>query len=270
MRIALIADVHGNLVALQAVLADLAGEAIDRLVCLGDVAATGPQPRAVVTRLRELACPVVMGNADAELLAPPPAAPEPADDAGRFAAISRWCAAQLSTSDLAYLRAFQPTLTVALGDGVTLLCCHGSPRSFDDTITATTPEDELTEMLVGAAPPIIASGHTHIQLVRRYRDTILLNPGSVGLPIDRLPPAAPVRNPAWAEYAIVTAAAGRLALDLRRVPYDLAPLLAAARDGDMPHAAWWLADWDVPAVPRERAIAWLPDEGIEPIREDAP
>ena len=243
MRIALIADIHGNLVALEAVLADLAGEAIDRLVCLGDVAATGPQPHEVVERLRGLGCPVVMGNADAELLDPPPPAADTEDDAGRFAAISRWCAGQLSADDLAFLRSFQPTVAVELGAGAVLLCCHGSPRSFDEAITATTPDADLDDMLSGVTATIVAAGHTHIQLVRRYRESILLNPGSVGLPIDRLPPAAPVRNPAWAEYAIVTAADGRLAIDLRRIPYDLAPLVAAARASAMPHAAWWIADW---------------------------
>jgi putative phosphoesterase len=207
VRVALIADIHGNLVALDAVLADLAGESIDRLVCLGDVAATGPQPREVVARLRGLGCPVVMGNADA------------------------------------FLASFQPTVEVDLGGGALLLCCHGSPRSFDEAITATTPEDELDEMLAGGAATIVAAGHTHLQLVRRHRESILLNPGSVGLPIDPVPPAAPVRNPPWAEYAIVTADDGRLAIELRRVPFDLDRLETIARAGTMPHAAWWIADW---------------------------
>lgn len=70
MRIAVIADLHGNLVALEAVLAALADERTDGIVCLGDVAATGPQPRETVERLRAVGCPVVMGNADAWLLDP--------------------------------------------------------------------------------------------------------------------------------------------------------------------------------------------------------
>ncbi len=67
MRIGIIADVHANLAALDAVLAALAAEPADRIVCLGDVA-VGPQPREVVARLRELNGPIVMGNADAWLL----------------------------------------------------------------------------------------------------------------------------------------------------------------------------------------------------------
>jgi predicted phosphodiesterase len=63
MRVAVIADIHGNLTALEAVLADLAATQVDEIVCLGDVAATGPQPYETVAQLRALACPVVMGNA---------------------------------------------------------------------------------------------------------------------------------------------------------------------------------------------------------------
>ncbi|NIW96181.1 MAG: hypothetical protein GWN20_25895, partial [Phycisphaerae bacterium] len=72
MRLAIISDIHGNLIALEAVLAVLAQEEIDQMVCLGDVAATGPQPHETIARLRELNCPVVMGNTDDWLLNPHP------------------------------------------------------------------------------------------------------------------------------------------------------------------------------------------------------
>ncbi|HEX5442031.1 MAG TPA: metallophosphoesterase family protein, partial [Ktedonobacterales bacterium] len=71
-KIAIIADIHGNLPALEAVLAAVAAEGVERIVCLGDVATLGPQPREVIARLRTLGCPVVMGNTDAILLAPQP------------------------------------------------------------------------------------------------------------------------------------------------------------------------------------------------------
>jgi predicted phosphodiesterase len=242
MRIGVVADIHGNLVALEAVLAALAAEGIDRLVCLGDVAA-GPQPTAVVDRLRQTGCPVVMGNADAELLAPPSAAAGLDEDASRFADIARWRAARLSAAQRETIRAYPPTVTVPLADDRVLLACHGSPRSFDDPVLATTPDAALDPMLAGVRAAILAGGHSHVQLLRRHRDLLLLNPGSVGLPMDRVPPAAPIRNPPWAEYAVVTAADGRLGLDLRRVPFDVDAFVAAALASGMPHAAWYTADW---------------------------
>ncbi len=64
MRIAVISDIHGNFVALEAILKDISHQFVDQMVCLGDAVQGGPQPAQVVNRLRELACPVVMGNAD--------------------------------------------------------------------------------------------------------------------------------------------------------------------------------------------------------------
>ena len=143
LTIALIADIHGNLAALDAVLDALTREQLDQIVCLGDVAATGPQPREVLQRLRALECPVVMGNADAELLDLTPADQEADDDMRRILDISRWTAAQLDDVDRAFIASFQPTVEIPLGSGGSLLCCHGSPRSYDDRITATTPWAEF-------------------------------------------------------------------------------------------------------------------------------
>jgi len=155
MRIAIIADIHGNLVALNAALADIEAMRPDRLVCLGDVAATGPQPRETVARLRALSCPVVMGNADAWLLSPH-VDEDVSEDTRKIQEIDAWCAARLAPADFDYLRAFTPTVELPLGDGATLLCFHGSPRSYDDIIRSETPEDDLAVMLGGYSAAVLA------------------------------------------------------------------------------------------------------------------
>jgi putative phosphoesterase len=244
MRIAIIADIHANDVALDAVLADIEMVQPEQIVCLGDVAATGPQPRQVLERLRALSCPAVMGNADAWLLDPQPSGTSD-EHIRRFETIDRWCAAQLAPDDLAYLRTFQPTIALSLGEDATLLCFHGSPLSNTDIIRATTPDDELERMLGGQRATVLAGGHTHTQLLRRYRDMILLNPGSVGLPYEQNSATGGSRNPPWAEYAVVGWAAGKLSIELRRVPVDAAAIVRAARANAMPHAEWWVQDWGV-------------------------
>lgn len=242
MRIAIISDIHGNLVGLDAVLADLDREEPDQIVCLGDVAATGPQPREVIERLRALGCPVVIGNTDAWLLDPQPE--EPAnEDTRRILEIDGWCAGRLSASDLDYVRTFQPTLEIPLGDEATLLCFHGSPQSNTDVIGSTTPEDDLEGMLAGFDAAVMAGGHTHVQMLRRYRDAVIVNPGSVGLPFEQARHSDDVRNPAWAEYALVDVAAGNLSIAFRRAPVDVGAVIRAALDSDMPHAEWWAGDW---------------------------
>lgn len=240
MRVAIFADIHGNLPALEAVLAEIDHEQPDHVICLGDVAAFGPQPREVVALLRERDYPTAMGNADEWLLHPQPTQAQ--DEGGRkIEAIDRWAADQLAPADLDYLRTFQPTLTLDLG-GATLLAFHGSPRSNTEIIVATTPDDELATMFKGFNATVMCGGHTHAQLVRRYATTLILNPGSVGLPYEQVSDRT-VRNPPWAEYALVTWKDGRLSIDLRRVRYDVAPVVQAALASGMPYMEWWTEGW---------------------------
>jgi predicted phosphodiesterase len=243
MSTALISDIHGNLVAFDAVLADIAAQGVERIVFLGDVALTGPQPREAVARLRSLACSVIMGNCDAWMLAPE--SREPRDENARnIQEIDQWTVDQLAPADLDYLRTFQPTVSVALDDAGTggesgmLLCYHGSPRSFHEQIDPETPHELLDEFFQGGAARVYAGGHTHEQMVRRHRQALVVNPGSVGLPFDRVPPSPDARNPSWAEYAILSVAGERLSVELRRVPFDLAALVRAAHESGMPHAEW--------------------------------
>src|SRR5512142_3377814 len=131
MRIAVISDIHGNCIALDAALDDLVQRPADHLVCLGDAIQGGPQPAAVVRRLRELGCPVVMGNADAYLLSGANTGDEPTSEERQrmLDAVREWSLAQLSTEDRAFIQSFRPTVEVALEAGRRLLCFHGSPAS---------------------------------------------------------------------------------------------------------------------------------------------
>ncbi|BAS26479.1 metallophosphoesterase family protein [Limnochorda pilosa] len=243
MRLALISDIHGNAVALDAVLEAIEQEGVDRIVCLGDVAATGPQPREAAARLRGLGCPVVMGNTDAFLLSLPPLPEDAGKDTRMVWEIDQWGAGQLTTEDRAFLTSFQPTVEVSLGGADALLCFHGSPRSNTEVILPTTPDQALEEALAGNRHALLAGGHTHQAMVRRHQRSTLVNPGSVGLPFDRVPPGEGTRNPAWAEYAIVTWTDGRKSVDLRRVRYSLEALLKAVRESGMPYAERFAEDW---------------------------
>lgn len=238
MRIGLIADIHGNLVALETVLAALDRESLDHLICLGDVAALGPEPGAVIARLRALGCPVAMGNTDAWLIAPLPGSAD-----GRDRAINDWCMAQLGDDDRAYVAGFPMVIDLPLDGGRTLRCFHGSPRSYDDVIVPTTPDKTLAAMLGEGEATFLTGGHTHLQMLRRYGDAHLINPGSVGLPGVG---AAAQRNRRvrWAEYAVLDADGDRLGISLRRTPLDVGRMVRAADASGMPEAAWWAGLWD--------------------------
>src|SRR4029079_1573854 len=105
MRIATISDMHGNNIAFDAVLADLQGQSVDQIVCLGDAIQGGPQPAEVVARLRDLGCPVVMGNADAWLLTGEETGAEPIapERLRKMSEIRTWSLAQLSAGDQGFI-----------------------------------------------------------------------------------------------------------------------------------------------------------------------
>ena len=242
MRLALISDIHGNNVALEAVLSQLPTQNVTQLICLGDIASTGPQPREVIKRLQEIDCSVVMGNMDAWLLQPEPRS-QPDLRRQRWQDMDIWCAEQLSSADRAYLRTFQPRIECPLPAEKMLLCYHGSPRSYIERILPTTPEEDLDQIFARVGGDIKVGGHTHIQMVRRFKDTLILNPGSIGLAMDRVSPLDEIRQPSWAEYAIVDCDETSLHLELHRIAFDLQTFLQAMNDSGMPHAAWWASHW---------------------------
>ncbi|HZO61377.1 MAG TPA: metallophosphoesterase family protein [Gaiellaceae bacterium] len=247
MRVGLISDVHGNCLALDAVLAELEQEPLDSIVCLGDVAA-GPQPRESIARVRGLGCPVVMGNWDAAFISGemPPAA-DPVSE--KVNEIHAWWGEQLTDDDRAYLQTFVPQLEDALGTDS--LCFHGSPRSYDDWIFTTTSDEELEAMFPETHSPLLVGGHTHVQMLRRWERSLIVNPGSVGLAfLGGWPHQVSVAP--WAEYAIVTAEDGRLHVDMRRTTFDVAALLELSRSSGMPHAEWWAGCWVLEGATRAR------------------
>ena len=247
MRIAVFSDMHGNCVALDAMLDDLRGGQVDQMVCLGDAVQGGPQPAEIVRRLRELGCPVVMGNADAWLLSGAETGSEdiPAKRLRKMGEVREWSLAQLPAGDRDFIAGFRPTVELPLGDERGLLCFHGSPASFDEVILPTTPEDEFARMLGGYAPNILTGGHTHMQQIRRLgiTDGFFFNPGSVGLADSHQQDEQGFRTDPWAEYAVLTAEGGRIALELRRVPFDVERLVAIYRASGRPHAGESIAQY---------------------------
>jgi predicted phosphodiesterase len=240
MRIAIISDIHGNAVALDAVLADLRRDRADQTVCLGDAIQGGPQPAEVVARLRDLACPVVMGNADEFLLHGTESSDEgiSPERLQKLRVIREWSLTKLSADDCAFIAGFQPTVEIPLAADRSLLCFHGSPKSFDDIILPGMPEADFLALLGPHAPHILTGGHTHTQQLRRLgtADSFFFNPGSVGLSFGHGQTEAKFRADAWADYAMLTVDDGKLALEFRRVPFDVQALFAVYQTSGRPYA----------------------------------
>lgn len=239
--VAVFADVHGNLPALEAVLEDIRHHPVTSVVCLGDVANMGPAPRETIRRIRGIPLPTrfVLGNTDAYLLQPRTLddVAHPTADTPAFLEVEAWCAERLSDDDRAFLQGFEPSVRLRPA-GLEVLAYHGSPRSYDDPIRATTPDQELEGYFEGEPAALYVGAHTHEQFARRYRGAIVANPGSVGLPLATRADGA-VTHPAVAEYALVEVRDGQANLTLRRVRYRLGTLLDVVAASGMPHATWW-------------------------------
>ncbi len=240
MKTLVFSDIHGNAVALEAMLADIErrGERFDQKVCLGDAIQGGPQPCEVVARLREIGCPIVMGNADAWLLTGQDSGAEAIAEARRkrLDAIREWQLAQLSNDDIAFIQSFQPTIELALDAGRTLLCFHGSPKSFDDVILPSTPDEAVRGFLEPQQRRIYCGGHTHVQFMRHFGRTFHFNPGSVGVTYRHDQPENNFKRDPWAEYAVLTVEGEQIDLSFRRVPFDVAQLIGVYRSRGVPYA----------------------------------
>ena len=245
MKIAIIADIHGNAVALRAALSAIEEENPDRIVCLGDVAANGPQPSESLNIVRDLDCSVVMGNTD-EALLNPDQIENREQNPKRIKDLLRWGAKQLSDEQRESIRRFEPTIEIQLSDERQLLCYHGTPRSHSEAIGATTPSDELDEWFVETDAQVLVGGHTHVQLYRRYRGAIILNTGSIGLARDLNKETETMVDPSRTEYALLTDRNGSLDVELCQTPVDGEAVRETARESDMPHADWWADGWPVP------------------------
>ena len=239
MRFAFISDIHGILQSLELVLADLEQEKVDQIVCLGDVASFGPQPREVIVRLREMQIPIVMGNHDNYLLNPDLTK----NHLPRLRATELWCLKQLSAADLDFLRSFQPQLSFTLEPDTTLLCYHGSPRSNEEFLYPDTPAETLDGIFGGQPAQVLVGGHTHVQMVTQHNDMTLINPGSVGTPFEHPASGTDRRIHRRAEYAVVDMTDGRLTVNLHRLPIDFDQLAETARASGLPDVEHWLSTW---------------------------
>lgn len=245
MKLALISDIHGNLFAFDAVLEDIRQRKIEHILCLGDIVACGPQPREALARLREIGCPTVMGNTDAWVVEP--RLHQHSDQYGQYLQdVEYWSSQQLTDQDKAFISTFEPTIEWPLNEKTTLLAYHGSPRSFLEPIYPTTPTEQLDEYFANSTTAqILVGGHTHQQLFLRYRDKLVLNPGSVGQPLDRIRARVEIGacNPPWGEYAILNIEGNQFSVELLRVPFDIEGFLALLSQRGMPHTEWVVNSW---------------------------
>jgi predicted phosphodiesterase len=258
--VAALYDIHGNLPALDAVLAELSVNPPGAVVVGGDVAA-GPLPRQVLTRLRELPWPVhwLRGNADrAVVMGFDGTIPPELRDHPLFRG-DAWAATFLDREDRDFLDRLPPLIALEIGGLGEVLFCHGTARSDEERVTTATPVERLARIVAEAGAEVVVGGHTHRQFDRTADGRRMINAGSVGRPYESEPGAY------WL----------RLGPDVRlqRTVYDTAAADAAFRELGYPaaHLVFAPVDPDEVAERFERssgeplAEASLIDHGQNPL-----
>ena len=216
MRVAVVSDIHGNLLALDAVMTDMERFSPDEVWCAGDLGWLGPWAEECIHRVRDAGWPTVKGNADVWITGDPQTV-EDEDERKGFVAIAE--AHDLKEEDRRWL------LNLGLGHtgAGSMLMVHGTPQSAFDAPLPDSPAADFSVYEAQAA--LVIYGHVHQAFVRRLSDgTIVANPGSVGLPMDDT----------TASYLLIDREGPQFTLRHRRVAYDRRGAIAQAKHNDSP------------------------------------
>lgn len=197
MLIAFISDIHGNMPALEAAVADATARGAERIVCSGDMTGYGPFPDDVCHFLQNRQIPALIGNYDRKVLTVAKRGLSAAQDMkSKKRKILLWTVEHINHQSQLYLSGLPDRLDLQLPSGHMLIVVHGSPLSMDDVIYPSITRQGLTAKIGDLRPDVLVCGHTHIPFVRRVGGILVANSGSAGQPIDGdpLPSYALVRT----------------------------------------------------------------------------
>ena len=243
MRLAVITDIHGNLHALEAVLADLAQQgAVDRTWFLGDLCVNGSRPAECLRRVRDLPnVQALAGNQDRRIVTGQRSTsrPKDAEDYPKWREILRWrdetylwTVDQLSYAEWEWLAKLPSELELNVPGYGWVIGYHGTPGDDEGNLRPETPDDEALDYMLDREGRMGIGGHTHVAMDRTVGGWRLLNAGSVGRPKDDPRPT----------YLIVTFEGGAASVEIRRVAYDVEAEIADLKTCGNPAWAWCASD----------------------------
>lgn len=225
----LFGDIHANLPALEAVLADMERRGLENRYCLGDLVGYGTFPNEVAERVRDAAIPTIMGNYDLGV-------GYDSDDCGcaykteieeaRAKRSIAWTNAHTTPENKVYLRGFASQIALDVG-GLKVLLVHGSPRKVNEYLYENRPDESFERILDNAGVDVLVCGHTHLpyhKILPSGRH--IINAGSVGKPKDGDPRAC---------YVVLRVEGQQVDAQFLRVDYDVEAAASAIEASEMPH-----------------------------------
>jgi putative phosphoesterase len=227
MRLGIFSDIHGNIQALEAMLADLDSQRPDRIYCLGDLVGYGAFPNEVVDKIRARAIPTIIGNYDDGVgfeREECGCAYKEETDRQLGQRSLEWTKAKTTTANKAFLRGLLPHIRFE-SDGKRVLLVHGSPRKINEYLFEDRPLSSFERLAQSSDADVVMFGHTHVPYTKMVSGVLFVNVGSVGKPKDGDPRAC---------YALIDLASTQ-PVTFRRISYDLAAAASAIRATDLPH-----------------------------------
>jgi putative phosphoesterase len=225
MKLAFISDIHGNRIALEAVLKDVKEKGADQIIILGDLCFRGPEPKKSLDLVRELHAQVIKGNAD-EWVVRGIRQGEVPDAALEIMQQEReWTLSQLNQEDVDYLNNLPTEMYVNYRDHK-VHAFHATPTSLFPIVSPEDSEERLLENLIKKDADIYIYGHIHRSYIRYVQGKCVINTGSVGMPFDGIPQAS---------YAFVQLEKESMKTSIVRVKYDVEKCIQILKESDYPN-----------------------------------
>ncbi|WP_391557547.1 metallophosphoesterase family protein [Robertmurraya sp.] len=226
MKLAFISDIHGNAIALDAVLSDIKAKNVDKLFVLGDICYRGPEPQRALDLIRSLDCDVIKGNADEWVVRGVQQGEVPGHVLELMNKERDWIVSQLSDESVDYLRELPTQLTLDV-EGVIIQAFHATPDSLFEVVPPSATDETILEKLVKTDADMFIYAHIHKSYIRFINGKCIVNIGSVGLPFDGLNHAS---------YSIVDINKGTIQTSNVRVSYDVQKVAEQYKNVEYPNA----------------------------------
>ncbi|MFC5464954.1 metallophosphoesterase family protein [Lederbergia graminis] len=226
MRLAFISDIHGNAVALDAVLKDIETRNVDKVFVLGDICYRGPEPKRALQLVQSLNCEVIKGNADEWVVRGVKAGEVPDQAFDMMTQEREWIYAQLDSEDIEYLQQL-PTNINFSHNGMNIHAFHATPSSLFDIVLPSETDATIEEKLLVEGTDISIYAHIHKPYIRYIKGKCVMNIGSVGLPFD---------GTRKSSYAIVDVEESSFQTSIVRVDYDVERVIQQYQEVNYPNA----------------------------------
>lgn len=225
MKLAFISDIHGNAVALEAVLADIKNRGVDRVLVLGDLCYRGPEPKRALELVRSLRTDVIKGNADEWVIRGVEKGEVPDQALEMMNKEREWIRKQLDEESINYLQNLPQELELDL-EGVKIHAFHATPTSLFEVVQPDEKDETIVSKMMGKEADVYVYAHIHKPYVRYLNGKCIVNIGSVGLPFDGMRKAS---------YMILELDEGGFQASIVRVGYEVERVVKQFRESDYPN-----------------------------------